>query len=447
MSGETVSEVPREVARELGADVARLVDEGQEMPKHETEVLHKAVFDEVDDQAAFREAFTFVGESDLEKLFELSEVMEENINRGLEKGGEIFVELLNLSYKPKVEDKTLGKGTYGSCYYNGRRVESIFVDVEKYNGDTDEILRTLAHEYWHAYQRDLADKVGTKEAEELSEEELSKAVLYKYNFEHYVKAEVDYAAYSSQLVEVEARSFEAVMGFKLQLEKGRKAQFVAENPEIYGEENRQGIEREVGGVLEGLDLDRFVEKAGFRHLDELWNIYEDERVANGYAQALSDLVELRQPLGVEFVDELDGGKRLRVDYRSGQVKVRRDKTRDLDLISKLPEIVWRARQREAMLEHSNNERGDLYLTNKRLFIKDTKKSYEEYKRQLLVRERDYFVDELLDILDEQGLMEDVEMMSEEDQRAAREELREKEWRPVKSEKYDVKRKGRNGREG
>ena len=72
-----------------------------------------------------------------------------------------------------------------------------------------------------------------------------------------------------------------------------------------------------------------------------------------------------------------------------------------------------------------------------MYIHDSHKTHEAYRRQLLKRESDYFADELLNVLDEQATLEDIERMSPEERAEMEKERERLGWEPVTSQKYEV----------
>lgn len=64
--------------------------------------------------------------------------------------------------------------------------------------NSSEAADTIAHELWHAHQRECAENPQT-----------ARDYQYQYNFENYITPELDHQAYENQLLEAEARAFAA----------------------------------------------------------------------------------------------------------------------------------------------------------------------------------------------------------------------------------------------
>lgn len=446
----------RDEARGIGARVLEaqneLVGGGDNLAEGENETperlrrLNEAAFEKVDIIAVIERTMKVGERIDLGKLAELRDELSENPEVGMMDAESYFAEILDLSVRPYLDiDRQLDRGTLGSCV-NGREYpDHVSVDMVQHHGDMDSALETLGHENWHSYQHDVIRRVkkAEKEGLEISEEMKELAQLYEYNDKAYIQSDLDFEGYCKQLYEVEANTFGTLIKMKIgkiKAEEQKKADFMAERPEVYGEENREGIEREVDGVLHGIDMGEFLQKVGVESFDELWQVGEDEQVTQRYAAALSDLVGLEQPMVVGFVDELENDKQARLSYKTGEVTISRGRMWNFQPLSRLPEIAWKMRQREMARNAPESERGKLYRTNLEAYVQDSHKMHEAHKRQLLVRESDYFQEEWLNILDEQAMLEEIEMMSPEERAEAMKEMEEKEWKPVVSEKYEVKGK-------
>ena len=216
-----------------------------------------------------------------------------------------------------------------------------------------------------------------------------------------------------------------------------EADFMAGHSEVYGEENLPGIEREVDKVLHGMDLPGFLRQVGAGSFDELWDVDENEELTQKYARALSELVGLERPIDLEFVDRLENDKKAYLSYKTGKVLLSRKQTLNFRPLSGLPKIAWMMRQREVVRNDPESERGRAYKVNFGMYIHDSHKTHEAYRRQLLKRESDYFVDELLNVLDEQATLEDIERMSPEERAEMEKERERLGWEPVTSQKYEV----------
>lgn len=448
-SGERSRDEERRIgAKVIGVENTLKDDKLAEEKGEDAEQLHRlneAVFDKIDMMAVVERTMKVAEKIDLGKLAMLRDRLQENLEIGAIEAEDYFAEILGLSLRPRLDiSKTLEGRKLGGCVNGGKNADRISIDMEKHQGDADGFLGTLAHENWHSYQNDIMRKARTaKEGGGISEEMRELAELYEYNDKAYIRSDVDYEGYRKQLCEVEAETFATLVRMKIGMvkaEEQKKIDFMAQRPEVYGEENLAGIEREVDEVLHGLNMGEFLQKAGVGSLDELWRANEDERVTQGYAMALSDLVGLEKPMTVEFVDELGDDKKGSWDYKTGEVTISRKRMWDFQPLSRLPEVAWKMRQREMVRNNPASERGGLYRTNLGFYIQDSSKMHGIHKRQLLVRESDYFREELLHILDEQATLEEIGMMSPEEQVEARKEQEEVGWTPMVSEKYGVKGK-------
>lgn len=283
-----------------------------------------------------------------------------------------------------------------------------------------------------------------KESEWDSAEELGRlAKLYRYNDENYIRSSLDYAGYRGQLLEIEAETFRVMVKMqfdKIDAEEKRREEFFASHPEVYGEGNLEGIEREVDGVLHGFDVDELLGKVGVGKVDGLWDVGGDEGSAVRYAGALSELVGLRRPVEVEFVEKVGGDSGgVELDYDGARMMVDRGRLGSANLLSGVPSFAWEMRQRETVRDEPESDRAKLYTVNYEMSVEDDEAHQEAYRRQILARERDYFVEGLASIFDEQATIGDIRKMSPEEQAAAREEAERVGWRPVTSEKYEIKR--------
>lgn len=400
--------------------------------------LNEAVFEKVDIAAVLERTTKFAEKIDINRLSELRDELQENPEIGLTYAEGYFAEVLNLSLTPSLRtDVDLDEGTLGGCINGGEYNDRIRIDLAQHGGDMDSALVTLAHENWHSYQHDVMRRVRNGEgSEELGE----LAKLYEYNNKSYVRADLDYEGYRRQLCETEARAFEFLVGAKLEKVRAKEreeADFMAAHPEVYGEENLPGIEREVDKVLHGMDLPGFLRQVGAGSFDELWDIDENEELTQKYARALSELVGLERPIDLEFVDRLENNKKAYLSYKTGKVLLSRKQTLNFRPLSGLPKIAWMMRQREVVRNDPESERGRAYKVNFGMYIHDGRKTHEAYRRQLLKRESDYFADELLNVLDEQATLEDIERMSPEERAEMEKERERLGWEPVTSQKYEV----------
>lgn len=400
--------------------------------------LNEAVFEKVDRIAALERTMKFDEKIDVDKLSELRIDLQRDPKMGMFYAQSYFAEVLGLSVEPHLRmNVNLGEGVLGDCGSGDEYGDRIRVDLTSCNGDMDRALAILAHENWHSYQNDVMRRVRNGEA--VSEETKELAELYEYNNKSYIKANLDYAGYRGQLLEVEARAFEFLVGakiIKIKVKEQQEAAFITEHAEVYGEENLLGIEKEVDGVLHGMDVEEFVRKAGVNSLDELFDM--GEKVIRGYVGAVAELVGLKNQPEIEFMEKMEKSEEIRMDYANNRIQVNL-KQGDDPSIWALNKVIWECRQRERALHEPEDERSKLYRLNFGYFLK-ADKNREGYKRQLLVREQEMFARDLMDILDEQWTEEYVAMLPLEKQAEAEKERAEKNWRPVVSEKYEVRSK-------
>ena len=76
--------------------------------------------------------------------------------------------------------------------------------------DSNEAADTIAHELWHAHQRECAENPQS-----------ARDYQYQYNFENYIRPEMGHEAYENQLIEAEARAFAAQFKERLSQLGGR----------------------------------------------------------------------------------------------------------------------------------------------------------------------------------------------------------------------------------
>ncbi len=106
--------------------------------------------------------------------------------------GNCLSKALNLPSSPKIDVCELKADVYGYCYKNN----VIAINV-LYLNKPQEMIKTVAHEIWHAYQHMKARHQKTY-----------KDYLYSLNFEKYIDGMYKYNCYEEQLVEAEAKAFE-----------------------------------------------------------------------------------------------------------------------------------------------------------------------------------------------------------------------------------------------
>lgn len=81
--------------------------------------------------------------------------------------------------------------------YGGYNVATNTLSINEYMlYNSEEAADTVAHELWHAHQRECADHPQN-----------ARDYQYQYNFENYIRPEMGHELYENQLVEAEARAF------------------------------------------------------------------------------------------------------------------------------------------------------------------------------------------------------------------------------------------------
>lgn len=437
--------------RQLGAKVLAAQNEkvqnNNERKPWYNEELNKLVFDDIDVKTVVGLIKSKIEKIDSDKLLELHQSLENDLSHGGEMTEEYFSELLQLDKTPKLNFSELPKGIAGNCSPESLNPygepDIITIDPAKCNYDPNKLLGAIAHENWHSWQHQIMT-LGMRDDAPKQIKYLSG--LYSYNDKNYIRSEDDIEGYENQLIELEARLFAKAIQEKAAEAKNDyfKAEFFMElYPEIYGEENLAGIEQEIDGVLHGIDLDAFVAETGAKNLNELWEMHKNEQIISGYATALSHLAELKQPVTLRFIDKTDQ-KWIKSDFETNRIEINRKTGWGYQPMMKLPEIIWEMRQRELARDEPDSKRGRLYNINLAVYIRDTNKNRKKaHQRQLLNREKDYFANELLTILDEQALEDEIESLPPAEQVAIRKEQKELNREPVVSHKYEIRRSNGN----
>lgn len=390
-------------------------------------LLARGAFGNVDKASARELVRGYAERVDLQRLKELRLELNKDIQDGVEMVGKYFTELLGLGKEPEIRLGKLSEDLSGGCRMRGMdEADVVEVDIEKSKGSADEILLTLAHEFWHSHQHEMIKTLITDD-KKLDEDERWRAAMYVYNRRNYIKSSDDIEGYREQILEFEARAFEAhmlvrIIDVDIAEEKRENEKFMAEHPEVYGEENLSGVEEEVSGVLRGFDVEEFLGKVGVKSLDELFDMDKNDEVAKGHVEAVSSLVGLRRSVGADFIGKMKDGA------GAG------------GLIWKINKAIWKCRQLEKVRYEPEEERSKLYKLNFDNFVVANEENRERYERQLLVREREMFAQDLVDILDEQATEEEIAALSPGQWEEAEKERVETGWRPVVSEKYEVRSK-------
>lgn len=108
--------------------------------------------------------------------------------------GSFVAEKIGISNIPDIEVYREVNTTCGSYSPSENKIR-----LNEYNmSDPAEAFDTVAHEMCHTHQRECANDLSNM-----------RHVMYKYNFDNYIRPEYSFERYESQLVEAEARAFAA----------------------------------------------------------------------------------------------------------------------------------------------------------------------------------------------------------------------------------------------
>lgn len=182
------------------------------------EQLRREIFVDVDHFEIAREVRKYSQRISTERMIDLIDQCqnletEEDRERADIKILQMLNEVLDLGQTPEV--KTFNDpavGVTGLCEHRPReRASIISVNRAKIDGSNlRESLANLSHEAWHDHQDGLADCLDDVESRKtLSSSELHRAELYRLNHQTLILPEDDIIGYTDQLIEVEARRFEA----------------------------------------------------------------------------------------------------------------------------------------------------------------------------------------------------------------------------------------------
>ena len=123
----------------------------------------------------------------------------------LQKVANYEVSYLGLPHELNVTAELLDEGTLG-CYIDS--IHSININVDFLSeGNAHEILETLAHEVYHAYQRRLVDLYNSTDEQYKNMMLLHRASVYREEFESYVDGDEDYIDYLFQVVEIDSDAY------------------------------------------------------------------------------------------------------------------------------------------------------------------------------------------------------------------------------------------------
>lgn len=425
------------------------LDEASEYERARLQVMNRMVFTDVNPEMISGLVDIFINAINVDRLNDIRVEMRNNFEQGVERAEEFFAELLEIKAAPKVELKELGDNRLGVCRM-GESLDvpdTITVSTECKN-NPDLMLGVIAHENWHSYQHKRIYE-AVKAIEDGANDYDLRADLYLHNKLNYINAKDDIRGYMTQLVEAEAFAFEdKFQNVVKEIDKTEKEkEFVTNHPEIYDTENLSGIEEELKTVFRGMDIDRFLDKAGVEDVSGLIDRFGDpEGFAQQYMIALIDLVGASDEVTVEFVDgdALRPGGRGRMDYKEKKVYLNRENQGGL-LTDVLPKFAWAFRQRDKASDMNDSGHAKLYRENNMHFI-TRKQDPAKFEEQLLIRERSEFADKLLEILDEQALEEEIAREPLPKRVLMKLEQRRRNALPVLSREYGVKRRRIDGRE-
>ncbi len=194
------------------------------------EELHENGTDEVQEIAInYDEIYEEIQQEALEQGFENIDILAdaERLDSSLESFEESIWENLSLeeqkeslSNLAEYVEETIGfenppqieyynnprEGDYGG--YNSATNTLRVNEYMLYN--SSEAADTIAHELWHAHQRERSENPQT-----------ARDYQYQYNFENYITPELDHQIYENQLIEAEARAFAAQFKGRLASISGR----------------------------------------------------------------------------------------------------------------------------------------------------------------------------------------------------------------------------------
>lgn len=115
------------------------------------------------------------------------------------------VSYLGLPHELNVSAEVLDEGNLG-CYIDS--IHSIKVNLDFLStGTAHELLETLAHEVYHAYQHRLVDLYNSTDEQYKNMMLLYRASVYKEEFESYVDGDEDFIGYLFQVVEIDSDAY------------------------------------------------------------------------------------------------------------------------------------------------------------------------------------------------------------------------------------------------
>lgn len=422
IENDSTAEINRNEAQNLGKmtlAISDMPEEGKNEEKaaveggyseEEESRLREACFTRVDHDAVSERVREYAEKVELAEFYNLLCTLEEDKEKGLQDAVKYASDILDLRRMGRIGEaafsEELEPGTLGSCRYD---MDSGCSDILVRKSSTSvEIIETVMHESWHAWQN---RRIGEYRVVErfglgIDNERQRLGEMYAYNSLHYVESSQDYDGYKDQLLEVEAFAFEEQIHAKL-VEVSEVFYCVTILPDIYTEDNRENIAQVVATVLNGLDVNRLVNGMGLASLTDL--LHADLTAVNipQIMTELLKLVEIDKSAVVNIVDgaKNDGEEMLPLDeYDKSELIIDPGviKGNNYMILNELAKQAWGLRQ--AQSARNNTPRGEAYQFNREHAIPKNGVGYNE---QLLVAERRKFADDLLRILNEQMSLDDA----------------------------------------
>lgn len=162
------------------------------------------------------------------------------------------------------------------------------------------------------------------------------------------------------------------------------------------------IERDLHEVLDGFEMGNFLAKAGVKEAGELLYSEKFEEVAPGFARATAELLGVEGDLKVDYIDDENDENRVYWKPEEERFVVNR-KAPEKATIGDLAYLLWHARERE--IAKSGGVQGEKYRVNYENFLP---LGDEMYDKQLVVKEKKTFANEMIQILYEQSEEEAIQ---------------------------------------
>lgn len=363
--------------------------EQAEKEKKEQE-LKEAVFEKVDTAAADELTRQFEEKIDAMELKKCYWAMEENFEVGALRLAEYLTGVLGLKEMPKVWYKRgMKRTTLGTCQkrVGGDMVKVNLERATQYNltGQAE----TVAHECMHSYQHQIQDATDDESVKEQRER-------YVYNFQNYIDGDTDFEGYWKQLVEVEARSFGAMVRQKLsefEPDEGALAQ------QVFKKVDRAEIQKVVGEKMGKFDPQKMFDAMGVADTEELAE-YGGEKfaeVAPAAMEYLLGMLGVRANFTVLMANELKDGATVSFNIHEGVMRLSKAAMGQMDARKNLANMAlyaWEAWQNDEVWNGQKSERGALYDYNWRN-LQPTNWQTGEGTKQLVMMEARAFMKQLL----------------------------------------------------